>query len=125
MIRIRRGNPAHTSRRETRSNRTAFTQTKLQLALVLGVGTAVIIALGRRDDIATAGITTAVVMVVAATHPREAWLQPSLRLFDTAIGIAVGVGVNWIGWALTPRQGGLAGVQAKPRAGVGDGAKLT
>jgi hypothetical protein len=36
------------------------------LAALLGLGTLVMISLGRRDDIVTTGITTAVVMVVAA-----------------------------------------------------------
>ena len=40
----------------------------------------------------TTGITTAVVMVVAAMSPQDAWLQPLLRLIDTVVGIAVGIG---------------------------------
>jgi hypothetical protein len=47
--------------------------------------------LGRRDDIVTAGITTVVVMVVAAMSPADAWQQPLLRLADTVVRIAVGV----------------------------------
>jgi hypothetical protein len=50
-----------------------------------------------RDDIVTTGITTAVVMVVAAMSPNEAWQQPLLRLFDTLVGIALGVLCKWIG----------------------------
>jgi uncharacterized YccA/Bax inhibitor family protein len=53
--------------------------------------------LGRRDDITTTGITTAVVMVVAAISPNQAWRQPLLRLLDTVIGIAIGVMCKWIG----------------------------
>jgi uncharacterized membrane protein YccC len=53
--------------------------------------------LGRRDDIVTTGITTAVVMVVAAMSPQDAWQQPLLRLIDTVVGIAVGVACKWIG----------------------------
>jgi uncharacterized YccA/Bax inhibitor family protein len=53
--------------------------------------------LQRRDDIVTTGITTAVVMVVAAISPNEAWQQPLLRLFDTVVGIALGVICKWIG----------------------------
>ena len=53
--------------------------------------------LGRREDIVTTGITTAVVMVVAAMSPHDAWQQPLLRLVDTIVGIAVGIGCMRIG----------------------------
>jgi hypothetical protein len=53
--------------------------------------------LGRRDDIVTVGITTAVVMVVAAMSPVDAWQQPLLRLADTVVGIGVGVVCQWAG----------------------------
>jgi uncharacterized membrane protein YccC len=43
------------------------------------------------------GITTAVIMVVAAMSPSEAWRQPLPRLFDTVVGIALGVICKWIG----------------------------
>jgi uncharacterized YccA/Bax inhibitor family protein len=52
--------------------------------------------LGRRGDIVTTGITTAVVMVVAAMSPEDAWHQPLLRLVDTVVGITIGVICNWI-----------------------------
>jgi uncharacterized membrane protein YccC len=46
----------------------------------------------RRDDlVVTTGITTAVVLVVAALGPHDAWQQPILRLVDTVIGVAVGI----------------------------------
>jgi len=53
-------------------------------------------ALGRRSDIVTTGITTAVVMIVAANSPQDAWQQPVLRLIDTVVGIAFGVTGKWI-----------------------------
>jgi len=62
------------------------------LAVLIGIGTVVMMLLGRREDIITTGITTTVVMVVAAMSPRDAWQQPFLRLVDTIVGIAVGVG---------------------------------
>jgi uncharacterized membrane protein YccC len=74
-----------------------FPFTALGLAALLGIGTLVMALLGRRDDIATTGITTAVVMVVAAMSPLDAWQQPLLRLFDTVVGIALGVAFKWIG----------------------------
>jgi len=67
------------------------------LAVLLGAGTLIVMALGRRDDIVTTGITTVVVMVVAAISPRDAWHQPLLRLADTVVGIAIGVAGKWIG----------------------------
>jgi uncharacterized membrane protein YccC len=62
------------------------------LAALIGIGTVVMMLLDRREDIITTGITTTVVMVVAAMSPRDAWQQPVLRLVDTIVGIAVGVG---------------------------------
>jgi hypothetical protein len=52
--------------------------------------------LGRRDDVVTTGITTVVVMVVAAINPGNAWQQPLLRLADTVVGIAVSVTCKWV-----------------------------
>jgi uncharacterized membrane protein YccC len=67
------------------------------MAALIGIGAVVMTLLGRRDDIVTTGITTAVVMVVAAMSPQDAWRQPLLRLVDTVIGIAVGVTCKSIG----------------------------
>ena len=64
----------------------------LGMAVLIGLGTVVMMILGRREDIVTTGITTAVVMVVAAMSPQDAWHQPLLRLIDTIVGIAVGIG---------------------------------
>jgi uncharacterized membrane protein YccC len=64
----------------------------LGMAVLIGVGTVVMMLLGRREDIVTTGITTAVVMVVAAMSPQDAWQQPLLRFIDTVVGIAVGIG---------------------------------
>jgi hypothetical protein len=66
-----------------------------QLVEVHGVG-----GEHRRDAVTTA-ISTAVVMVVAAVSPHDAWEQPILRAFDTAFGIAVGLAASWIGLRLT------------------------
>jgi uncharacterized membrane protein YgaE (UPF0421/DUF939 family) len=67
------------------------------LAALVGLGTVIMMCLGRRDDIVTTGITTIVVMVVAAMSPQDAWHQPLLRLADTVVGIAVGVACKWVG----------------------------
>jgi uncharacterized membrane protein YccC len=60
------------------------------LASLIGVGAIVMSLLGRSDDVITTGITTTVVMVVAAISPEHAWMQPLLRMADTIVGIAVG-----------------------------------
>jgi uncharacterized membrane protein YgaE (UPF0421/DUF939 family) len=71
--------------------------TPVGMAVLIGLGTVVMTLLGRRDDIVTTGITTVVVMVVAAMSPQDAWHQPLLRLVDTIVGIGVGVACKWIG----------------------------
>lgn len=86
-----------------------FPFTPVGMAALIGIGTVAIMLLGRRDDIVTTGITTAVVMVVAAMSPEDAWHQPLLRLADTVAGIAIGVTCKWAGSFLFHR---LAGEQA-------------
>src|SRR5271163_1143463 len=46
------------------------------IAVVIGLGTIVMMLLGRQDDIVTTGITTSVVLVVTAMNPEQAWQQP-------------------------------------------------
>jgi uncharacterized membrane protein YccC len=62
------------------------------LAALIGLGIFLLMAIGRDEDIAITGITTAVVMVSAPLNPHAPWQQPIMRLVDTAIGIAVGLG---------------------------------
>jgi len=66
------------------------------MAALIGIGAIAVTLMGRPDDTITTSITTAVVMVVAAIDPHDAWQQPILRLIDTAVGVAVGVGAGWI-----------------------------
>src|ERR1700686_4434990 len=66
-----------------------FPFTPVGMAALIGIGTVAMTLLGRRDDIITVGITTAVVMVVSAMSPENAWHQPLLRLADTMVGVAV------------------------------------
>jgi uncharacterized membrane protein YccC len=66
------------------------------MALLMVLGTLVIILLDRRDDIITTAVTTIVVMVVAIKSPVDAWEQPLLRLFDTVVGVAIGMAGKWI-----------------------------
>jgi uncharacterized membrane protein YccC len=72
-----------------------FAFTVVGLAALVGMGTLIMMLLDRREDIVTTGITTAVVMVVAAISPANAWQQPLLRLVDTVVGIGIGVGCKW------------------------------
>jgi uncharacterized membrane protein YgaE (UPF0421/DUF939 family) len=67
------------------------------LALLVGASALAVMLLGRPGDAVTAGITTAVIMVVAAVSPQHAWQQPILRLVDTVIGVAVGALAAWAG----------------------------
>ena len=71
------------------------------MAALIGIAAIVVTLIGRADDTITTGITIAVVMVVAALSPHNAWRQPILRMLDTAVGVAVGVGAAWIGSRFT------------------------
>jgi uncharacterized membrane protein YccC len=52
--------------------------------------------LDRREDIITTAVTTIVIMVVALQSPEDAWKQPLLRVFDTLVGVAIGMAGKWI-----------------------------
>jgi len=75
------------------------------LAVLIGIGSLVLTLIGRPEDVVTAAITTAVVMVVAGLSPHNAWEQPLLRVADTIVGIGVGLGASWITTRLTFAQG--------------------
>jgi uncharacterized membrane protein YccC len=68
----------------------------LGLAVLVGLGTFLVMAVGHDELVVTTGVTTAVLMVVAAVSPHDAWQQPILRGVDTAVGIAVGVAASSI-----------------------------
>ena len=57
------------------------------LAVLVGASALAVMLLGRPGDAVTAGITTTVIMVVAAVSPQHAWQQPILRLADTVVGV--------------------------------------
>jgi hypothetical protein len=65
------------------------------LAVLVGASALAVTLLGRPGDAVTAGITTAVILVVAAVSPQHAWEQPILRLADTVVGVAVGAIAAW------------------------------
>jgi uncharacterized membrane protein YccC len=71
------------------------------MAILIGIGAVAMTLIGRPEDTVTTGITTAVVMVVAALSPHDAWRQPILRVVDTAVGVAVGVAAAWVGLSAT------------------------
>src|SRR6202034_2712281 len=71
------------------------------LAVLVGASALVVMLLGRPGDAVTAGITTAVIMVVAAVSPQHAWEEPILRLADTLFGVAVGALAAWVGVRFT------------------------
>ena len=70
------------------------------MAAWIGIGAVILILVDRAEDVITAGITTAVVMVMAGIAPQHAWTQPILRLVDTNIGMAVGIAAAWAGMKL-------------------------
>src|SRR6202034_2016186 len=65
------------------------------LAVLVRASALAVMLLGRPGDAVTAGITPAVIMVVAAVTPQHAWQQPILRLVDTVVGVAVGALAAW------------------------------
>ena len=67
------------------------------LAVLVGASALVVMLLARPGNAVTAGITTAVIMVVAAVSPQHAWQQPILRLANTVVGVAVGAIAAWTG----------------------------
>jgi uncharacterized membrane protein YccC len=66
------------------------------LPVLIGVSALTATLIGRPGDAMTAAITSAVVLVVCAVSPADAWLQPILRFADTVIGAAVGVAFAWV-----------------------------
>jgi uncharacterized membrane protein YccC len=66
------------------------------LAVLIGVSALIAPLIGRPQDAITAAITTTVLLVVAAVTPQHAWQQPILRLADTIVGVAVGIGCVWV-----------------------------
>jgi hypothetical protein len=57
------------------------------MATLIGLGAVAMPLLGRPNDIITTGITTTVVMVMAAISPDHAWKEPILRVVDTIVGV--------------------------------------
>jgi uncharacterized membrane protein YccC len=66
------------------------------LPVLIGMSALTATLLGRPGDAITAAVTTAVVLVVCAVSPQDAWQQPILRFADTAIGVAIGIAFAWL-----------------------------
>jgi len=66
------------------------------MTILIAIGAVILIMITRAGEVITTSITTTVVMVVAGISPQHAWRQPILRLFDTLIGIGVGITAAWI-----------------------------
>jgi len=66
------------------------------MTILIAIGAVILIMINRAGEVITTSITTTVVMVVAGISPQHAWRQPILRLFDTLIGIGVGITAAWI-----------------------------
>jgi uncharacterized membrane protein YgaE (UPF0421/DUF939 family) len=71
--------------------------TIIGMAALIAIGVLLMILIGRRDETGLTTITIAVIMIIAASNPEDAWRQPLLRLVDTIVGIAVGVACKWFG----------------------------
>ena len=83
------------------------------MAALIGIGAVILILVDRAEDVITAGITTAVLMVMAGIAPQHAWTEPILRLVDTNIGMAVGIAAAWIGLKLGSQSHGRSPAVAR------------
>jgi Fusaric acid resistance protein-like len=88
------------------------------LAVLVGTSALAVMLLGRPGDAVTAGITTAVIMVVAAVTPQHAWQQPILRLVDTIVGVAVGALAAWTGMQVKRFLSARSVLPAPPEAKI-------
>jgi uncharacterized membrane protein YccC len=70
--------------------------TIIGMAALIAIGVLLMMLIGRRDETGLTAITIAVIMIVAASNPQDAGLQPILRLVDTVVGIIVGVACKWV-----------------------------
>jgi hypothetical protein len=75
------------------------------MVALIWIGTVILCFVGNSEAIVTSAITTAVVFVVAGISPGPAWIQPILRLADTAVGIVVELLASRVGIALLSREG--------------------
>ena len=86
--------------------------------MLVGASALAVMLLGRPGDAVTAGITSAVILVVAAVSPQHAWQQPILRLADTVVGVAVGVVAVWTGIQVKRFLPARSDLPARPRGTI-------
>ena len=70
--------------------------TTIGMGALIAIGVLLMILIGHSDETGLTAITIAIIMIIAASNPQDAWLQPLLRLADTLVGIAVGVACKWV-----------------------------
>src|SRR5262249_4911252 len=66
------------------------------MGVLIAFGVLLIFSMGVCAQTGLTAITIAIIMIIAANNPQEAWLQPLLRLVDTLIGISIGVACKWV-----------------------------
>jgi multisubunit Na+/H+ antiporter MnhB subunit len=88
------------------------------LAVLVSASALAVMLIGRPGDAVTAGITTAVIMVVAAISPQHAWQQPILRLADTIVGVVVGAAAAWTGMQINRFLSARSVLPAPPNATI-------
>ncbi|WP_207838656.1 FUSC family protein [Williamsia soli] len=87
-----------------------FPVTAIGIGAAVGLSSLLAIALGRPQDAALTAITSTVVLVVAHLgEPTPEWIQPLLRLLDTAIGIAAGLAAGALFTSAFRRDQGRVG----------------
>jgi uncharacterized membrane protein YccC len=86
-----------------------FTFHLWSIAVLVALGAFILAMAGRDQDTMPASLATLVVLVIVGLDPHHAAQQPLMRLFDTAIGVAIGLAAVWgagrgIELATRPRQ---------------------
>jgi uncharacterized membrane protein YgaE (UPF0421/DUF939 family) len=80
-----------------------FPSTPIGMAILIAIGTLLLLLFRRHAELTTAAVTTAVIVVIAMLDPHDGWRQPLLRFADTLIGILVGLACNYIAFLLFQR----------------------
>lgn len=65
------------------------------IAVLVALGAFLLAMAGRPQDTLNASLATLVVLVIVGLNPHHAAQQPIMRLFDTAIGVVIGLAAAW------------------------------
>jgi len=65
------------------------------MAMLIGVSTLLLIALGQPGDVGVAAITIGAVMIIAMLGTHDRWKQPLIGAINTAVGITIGFAASW------------------------------